>query len=113
MLIKINEEKLQNIISESIKKVLKEDFANDDEYAAQFMKYVNSREAAKTTIMQDIYDYYDAKYNNNLNVAKMYLDDVLEAYADAIKCKPSELNVKAIKKAINQWAYYNYNPEEY
>lgn len=36
-IIKISESRLNAIISESIKKVLKEDIVNDDEYAAQFM----------------------------------------------------------------------------
>ena len=110
--VKLTENQLQKIITESIKKILKEDFTNVDEYGAQFLKWAKSKEASKTTIMQDIYDYYDSKYNNNLHIAKVYFDEILETYVTALNCKPSELNIPAIKKAINYWGHYNYTPEE-
>ena len=118
--IKLNESQLKDVIAKAVKNVIKEDmnhidaaqqFIDNEEYAKHFLKWVFDGKGSRTGIMQDIWGYYDAKVHHNESNAQWYFDEVLRIYADGIGREESELNVPAIKKAINYWGAYYYTED--
>lgn len=115
--VKLNEAQLKKIVAESVKKILKEfdmkAYKNSENYAYRhFLYWAFNGEGSRTAIAQDIWGYYDASVHHNESDAQWYFDEILRIYANGIGCEESELNIPAIKTAINHWGAYNYQEDE-